>query len=98
MGAQPTSVFGVSSSCQALLSFGFLCGVHSQRSMYCYNQIFDAHNGPAAAMYCKEHLLNNVMNAIPSGPLTREEWLAALPRAMVAGFVKTDSDFQKHGR
>jgi hypothetical protein len=68
------------------------------RSMYCNNQIFDAHNGPAAAMYCKEHLLNNVMNAIPSGPPTREEWLAALPRAIVAGFVKTDSDFQKHGR
>ncbi len=68
------------------------------RSMYCYSQIFYAHNGPAAAMYCKEHLLNNVMNAIPSGPLTREEWLAALPRVMVAGFVKTDSDFQKHGR
>jgi hypothetical protein len=36
------------------------------------------------------------MSAIPA-KLTKEEWLAALPRAMVAGFVKTDSDFQKQG-
>jgi serine/threonine protein phosphatase PrpC len=62
-----------------------------------FNQIFDGHNGSAAAIYSKEHLLNNVMSAIPS-ELTKEEWLAALPRAMVAGFVKTDSDFQKQGK
>lgn len=36
------------------------------------------------------------MSAIPSG-ISRDEWLAALPRAMVAGFVKTDKDFQEQG-
>jgi hypothetical protein len=29
--------------------------------------------------------------------LTSEEWSAALPRALVAGFVKTDKDFQTKG-
>ncbi|PKU68102.1 putative protein phosphatase 2C 12 [Dendrobium catenatum] len=55
--------------------------------------LFDGHNGLAAAIYAKENLLNNILCAIPSG-LTRDEWLAALPRALVAGFVKTDKDFQ----
>ncbi|KAJ0974949.1 hypothetical protein J5N97_016914 [Dioscorea zingiberensis] len=54
--------------------------------------IFDGHNGSAAAIYSKENLLNNILCAIPSN-LSRDEWLAALPRAMVAGFVKTDKDF-----
>ncbi|XP_077213783.1 putative protein phosphatase 2C 12 isoform X1 [Tasmannia lanceolata] len=56
--------------------------------------LFDGHNGTAAALYTKENLLNNVLGAIPSD-LSRDEWLAALPRALVAGFVKTDKDFQE---
>ncbi|KAI8006598.1 putative protein phosphatase 2C 12 [Camellia lanceoleosa] len=56
--------------------------------------IFDGHNGSAAAIYSKENLLNNVLAAIPSD-LNRDEWVAALPRALVAGFVKTDKDFQE---
>ncbi|XP_073014471.1 probable protein phosphatase 2C 12 [Typha latifolia] len=55
--------------------------------------LFDGHNGSAAAIYVKENLLNNILGAIPSD-LSRDEWLAALPRALVAGFVKTDKDFQ----
>lgn len=55
--------------------------------------LFDGHNGSAAAIYVKENLLNNVLSSIPSD-LNRDEWLAALPRALVAGFVKTDKDFQ----
>ncbi|PWZ58422.1 Protein FATTY ACID EXPORT 3, chloroplastic [Zea mays] len=52
-------------------------------------------NGCLAAIYTKESLLNNVLAAIPPN-LTSEEWSAALPRAraLVAGFVKTDKDFQ----
>ncbi|KAG4391928.1 hypothetical protein GLYMA_04G038000v4 [Glycine max] len=56
--------------------------------------LFDGHNGSAAAIYAKENLLNNVLSAIPSD-LNRDEWVAALPRALVAGFVKTDKDFQE---
>ncbi|XP_042494625.1 probable protein phosphatase 2C 12 isoform X2 [Macadamia integrifolia] len=56
--------------------------------------LFDGHNGSAAAIYSKENLLNNVLAAIPSD-LSREDWLATLPRALVAGFVKTDKDFQE---
>ncbi|XP_078429714.1 protein phosphatase 2C family protein [Wolffia australiana] len=56
--------------------------------------LFDGHNGSAAAVYAKDNLLDNVLNAVPQN-LSREEWLAALPRAMVAGFVKTDIDFQE---
>lgn len=55
--------------------------------------IVDGHNGPAAAIYTRENLPNNVLAAIPPN-LTSEEWTAALPRALVAGFVKTDKDFQ----
>ncbi|KAG4147149.1 hypothetical protein ERO13_D05G204800v2 [Gossypium hirsutum] len=55
--------------------------------------LFDGHNGSAAAIYTKENLLNNVLSAIPAD-LNRDEWVAALPRALVAGFVKTDKDFQ----
>ncbi|KAF3519555.1 hypothetical protein DY000_02058727, partial [Brassica cretica] len=44
-----------------------------------------------------ENLLNNVLAAIPSD-LNRDEWVAALPRALVAGFVKTDKDFQERAR
>ncbi|CAL5349105.1 unnamed protein product [Camellia sinensis] len=59
-------------------------------------KIFDGHNGSAAAIYSEENLLNNVLAAIPSD-LNRDEWVAALPRALVAGFVKTDKDFQEKG-
>ncbi|XP_031130765.1 probable protein phosphatase 2C 5 [Ipomoea triloba] len=58
--------------------------------------IFDGHNGISAAIFAKENLLNNVLSAIPQG-LGREEWLQALPRALVAGFVKTDIEFQQKG-
>ncbi|GFP79132.1 probable protein phosphatase 2c 5 [Phtheirospermum japonicum] len=58
--------------------------------------IFDGHNGISAAIFAKENLLNNVLSAIPEG-LGREEWLQALPRALVAGFVKTDIEFQQRG-
>lgn len=58
--------------------------------------IFDGHNGNSAAIYTKEHLLDNVVSAIPQGA-TRDEWLQALPRALVAGFVKTDIEFQQKG-
>ena len=60
-------------------------------------QLFDGHNGSAAAIYSKENLLNNVLSAIPPD-LNREEWVAALPRALVAGFVKTDKELQEKGR
>lgn len=59
-------------------------------------QLFDGHNGSAAAIYSEETLLNNILNAFPAN-LSRDEWLAALPRALVAGFVKTDKDFQTKG-
>ncbi|GMP55017.1 hypothetical protein CsSME_00019974 [Camellia sinensis var. sinensis] len=57
-------------------------------------KIFDGHNGSIASIYSKENLLNNVLAGIPSD-LNRDEWVAALPRASVAGFVKTDKDFQE---
>jgi len=59
-------------------------------------QLFDGHNGSAAAIYTKENLLNNFIAAMPPD-LNRDEWVAALPRALVAGFVKTDKDFQQRG-
>ncbi|XP_052153051.1 LOW QUALITY PROTEIN: probable protein phosphatase 2C 40 [Oryza glaberrima] len=55
--------------------------------------LFDGHNGSGAAVYAKENLLSNVMCCVPAD-LSGDEWLAALPRALVAGFVKTDKDFQ----
>ncbi|XP_049388243.1 probable protein phosphatase 2C 15, partial [Solanum stenotomum] len=59
--------------------------------------IFDGHNGTAAAVFSRDHLLNHVLGAIPCG-LGRDEWLHALPRALVAGFVKTDKEFQSKGQ
>uniref|UniRef100_A0A2P2KKI1 protein-serine/threonine phosphatase n=2 Tax=Rhizophora mucronata TaxID=61149 RepID=A0A2P2KKI1_RHIMU len=58
--------------------------------------IFDGHNGISAAIFAKENLLDNVLSAIPQD-VSREEWLQALPRALVAGFVKTDIEFQQRG-
>ncbi|XP_061343629.1 probable protein phosphatase 2C 12 [Gastrolobium bilobum] len=66
-------------------------------STYSVFGIFDGHNGSAAAIYAKENLLNNVLSAIPLD-LNRDEWVAALPRALVAAFVKTDKDFQQKGQ
>ncbi|MCO5590355.1 hypothetical protein L7F22_044324 [Adiantum nelumboides] len=59
--------------------------------------VLDGHNGASAAIYAKENLLRDVLSAI-SPTLCRDEWLAALPRALVAGFVKTDKDFQQKGQ
>ncbi|KMS95330.1 hypothetical protein BVRB_009270 [Beta vulgaris subsp. vulgaris] len=59
--------------------------------------MFDGHNGSAAAIYTKEHLLSNVLSAMPTD-LNRDDWVAALPRALVAGFVKTDKDFLEKGQ
>eukprot|EP00250_Pteridium_aquilinum_P012712 c20891_g1_i1 orf=413-1777(-) len=59
--------------------------------------VLDGHNGTAAAAYAKDNLLKDVMGAVPSS-LSRDEWLALLPRALVAGFVKTDKEFQKKGQ
>ncbi|PWA63401.1 protein phosphatase 2C family protein [Artemisia annua] len=59
--------------------------------------VFDGHNGNAAALYSRDNLLNHILSAIPRG-LGRDEWLQALPRALVAGFVKTDKEFQSKGQ
>lgn len=59
--------------------------------------LFDGHNGTAAAIYAKEHLLSNVLSAMPSD-LNRDDWVAALSRALVAGFVKTDKEFLEKGK
>ncbi|SPT18558.1 unnamed protein product [Triticum aestivum] len=74
----------------ALLKQG--CERHPGASFSAF-AMFDGHNGAAAAVYAKERLLANVLGCVPAH-LTRDEWLAALPRALVAGFVKTDKDFQ----
>ncbi|KAJ7555884.1 hypothetical protein O6H91_05G058900 [Diphasiastrum complanatum] len=63
-------------------------------SSFCVFAVFDGHNGASAAVYSRDHLLNDVLSAIPAG-LKREDWLTALPRALVAGFVKTDKEFQE---
>ncbi|KAJ4713735.1 Protein phosphatase 2C family protein [Melia azedarach] len=55
--------------------------------------LFDGHRGSGAAIYAKENLLKNILHTIPS-EITRDEWIAALSRALVSGFVKTDKDFQ----
>lgn len=60
-------------------------------------QIFDGHNGSRAAIYAKENLLSNILSAIPPN-LSRDDWLGALPRALVSGFVKTDKDFLSQGK
>jgi len=59
-------------------------------------QVFDGHNGVSAAVYSKEHLLEHVISALPPD-IGRDDWLQALPPALVAGFVKADIDFQRKG-
>ncbi|KAG5613121.1 hypothetical protein H5410_024402 [Solanum commersonii] len=78
----------VKTECQRVLGDGV--------ATYSVFGLFDGHNGSAAAIYSKENLLQNVLSAIPPD-LSRDEWVAALPRALVAGFVKTDKDFQEKG-
>ena len=69
---------------------------YSDMIKYDVEQVLDGHNGASAAIYAKENLLSDVMSAL-SSTLSRDEWLASLPRALVAGFVKTDKDFQEKG-
>ena len=59
-------------------------------------QLFDGHNGAATSIYSKDNLLSHVMSAIPLR-LGSEEWLQALPQELVAGFVKTNKEFQRKG-
>ncbi|XP_027159959.1 probable protein phosphatase 2C 5 [Coffea eugenioides] len=70
--------------------------VDNQSTSFSVFAIFDGHNGISAAIFAKENLLKNVLSAIPEG-LGGEEWLQALPRALVAGFVKTDIEFRQGG-
>ncbi|KAL4591561.1 hypothetical protein LXL04_004530 [Taraxacum kok-saghyz] len=50
---------------------------------------------PVSFLYYPDSLnSSNVLRAIPT-ELNREEWILVLPRALVAGFVKTDMDFQE---
>lgn len=68
----------------------------SSSSAFSVFAIFDGHNGKAAAVFTRENLLNHVLSALPRG-LSCDEWLQALPRALVSGFVKTDKEFQSRG-
>ncbi|KAG8389953.1 hypothetical protein BUALT_Bualt01G0033100 [Buddleja alternifolia] len=79
----------VKTECQRVLGDGV--------TTYSVFALFDGHNGSAAAIYAKENLLNNVLSAIPPD-LNSDEWILALPRAMVAGFVKTDKEFQEKAK
>ncbi|KAK6115852.1 hypothetical protein DH2020_008121 [Rehmannia glutinosa] len=79
----------VKTECQRVLGDGV--------TTYSVFALFDGHNGSAAAIYSKENLLNNVLSAIPPD-LNSDEWVSALPRALVAGFVKTDKDFQERAQ
>ncbi|RVW62463.1 putative protein phosphatase 2C 12 [Vitis vinifera] len=66
-------------------------------STYLVFGLFDRHNGFAAALYSKENLLNDVLAAIPP-ELSKDEWVAVLPRTSVAGFVETDMDFKEEAQ
>ncbi|KAG8377632.1 hypothetical protein BUALT_Bualt08G0053200 [Buddleja alternifolia] len=79
----------IKTGCQRVLGDGV--------TTYSVFALFDGHNGSAAAIYAKENLLNNVLSAIPPD-LSSDEWVLALPRALVAGFVKTDKDFQERAQ
>ncbi|KAI3410714.1 PPM-type phosphatase domain-containing protein [Psidium guajava] len=98
---KPTVSYGCASQSKKGEDF-FLIKTDCQRvpgnpsSAYSVFAVFDGHNGNAAAIYSREHLLNHIISAMPRG-LGREDWLQALPRALVAGFVKTDKEFQSRG-
>ncbi|XP_021820189.1 probable protein phosphatase 2C 12 [Prunus avium] len=54
-------------------------------------------------MFCKQVLLSHFKTCAASylmgiTDLNRDEWVAALPRAFVAGFVKTDKEFQERAQ
>ena len=66
-------------------------------STYLVFGLFDRHNGFAATLYSKENLLNDVLAAIPP-ELSKDEWVAVLPRTSVAGFVETDMDFKEEAQ
>ncbi|KAF8683866.1 hypothetical protein HU200_044806 [Digitaria exilis] len=87
--------FLVKPDCLRVSAFGYVMACFSI-PWICGSQVFDGHNGVSAAVFSKEKLLEHVMSAVPQG-ISRDEWLQALPRALVAGFVKTDIDFQRKG-
>lgn len=74
-----------------------ICDLTGSLDLWPFRQVFDGHNGVSAAVFSKEHLLEHVMSALPPDIGSREDWLQALPRALVAGFVKADIDFQRKG-
>lgn len=92
----PASAFSVFAVMPPFLSSFFSCYADLTPSWICA-QVFDGHNGVSAAVYSKEHLLEHVMSALPPD-IGRDDWLQALPRALVAGFVKADIDFQRKGQ
>ncbi|KAG9139243.1 hypothetical protein Leryth_011248 [Lithospermum erythrorhizon] len=98
---KPTVKYGCAAQCKRGEDY-FLMNTECQRipgnpsSAFSVFGIFDGHNGNAAAIYSRENLLNHILASIPRG-LGRDEWLQALPRALVAGFVKTDKEFQRRG-
>lgn len=98
---KPTVKYGCAAQCKRGEDY-FLMNTDCQRipgnasSAFSVFGVFDGHNGNAAAIYSRENLLNHILDAIPRG-LGRDEWLQALPRALVAGFVKTDKEFQTRG-
>ena len=87
---------GVTLEPTKILKFCFFFLFPQKYSVFVCWQIFDGHNGISAAIFAKEQLLDNVLSAIPQD-ISREGWLQALPRALVAGFVKTDIEFQQGG-
>ncbi|KMZ74653.1 hypothetical protein ZOSMA_123G00010 [Zostera marina] len=54
--------------------------------------IFDGHKSKGVAQYFKDNFLKNVLSSIHPD-LSRKNWIVALARALVAGFVKIDKDF-----
>ncbi|KAI7754366.1 hypothetical protein M8C21_023334, partial [Ambrosia artemisiifolia] len=56
-------------------------------------KVLDGRNGAAAAIYTKENLLNNVLSAIPLD-INREEWIAALPKALMGAYIIYQQRFE----
>ncbi|GJN13239.1 hypothetical protein PR202_ga31589 [Eleusine coracana subsp. coracana] len=74
------------------LNYALDCGVAGLEQ-----NVLDGHNGNAAAIYTRDNLLNHVLSAMPRG-LSREEWLHALPRALVAGRERVTASGGEVGR